>query len=206
MKLEDIKIGMKVVPHSKSILNSLEICGEWNNRGKNQGFLYVSRKHADRISLSAQKGFEGNHYLPSDFEPYQEPNTMITQEEFDNLKEGDVLVSKKCEEEDKEIIFQGKLGQIGLFLTAKSNRSWVNSFTELQKNEFSLVKKEPNFKGFALGEYVKPVAVKVWNDNETHKKLGIISNVTENGIYIQDSQKKWEFAELIQTIPITLIQ
>ena len=210
MKLEDIKIGMKVEPHSKSAQNPLEESSHWNKALENdQEFLYVNSITEDGIVLAYQDQIKqtGDFFEPSDFEPYQEPKIMITQQEFDNLKEGDVLISQKCKGEDERIIFQGKFGQIGLFLTAKSNRSWVNSFAELQKNEFSLVKKEPNYQGFPIGDYSdKTVIVKVWDKDPNNKQIGVISKVTEQGIYIEKLSVNWFNAEIITPTPITLIQ
>jgi hypothetical protein len=135
---------------------------------------------------------------------------MITQEEFNNLKEGDVLESTRKE----TFTFETKLSpRVALFTTWSVNlgkdTSYLMTFSEL-KNEFSLVKKEPNFKGFALGEYVKPVVVKVWNKLPEYY-IGIITKVTEDGIYIKNSNDDslgvdWQNAEIISPIPITLIQ
>lgn len=73
MKLEDVKIGMKVVPHSKSINSSLEISLHWRN-AKKQGYLYVTRIDEDIIILNANKeGSTGDYFCASDFEPYIEP-------------------------------------------------------------------------------------------------------------------------------------
>jgi hypothetical protein len=42
MKIEDVKIGMKVVPHAKSIYDNLEDSNVWEAAKKmNQPFLFV---------------------------------------------------------------------------------------------------------------------------------------------------------------------
>ena len=74
MRLEDVKIGMKVVPHAKSD----GIC-DWNSwiadRWENyklfvkQGYLtvqFIESRYGERISL------DGDYFLASDFEPYIE--------------------------------------------------------------------------------------------------------------------------------------
>jgi|OpeIllAssembly_1097287.scaffolds.fasta_scaffold111855_3 hypothetical protein len=132
---------------------------------------------------------------------------MITQEEFDNLKEGDVLESTRKE----TFTFETKLSpRVALFTTWSVNSgkdtSYLMTFSEL-KNEFSLVKKEPNYQGFPIGDYSdKTVIVKVWDKDPNNKQIGVISKVTEQGIYIEKLSVNWFNAEIITPTPITLIQ
>ncbi|MHB0967417.1 MAG: hypothetical protein ACYC36_13290 [Bellilinea sp.] len=85
MKHEDVKIGMKVVPHSKTV-------GGWSDLGKSsswerakkchQPYLFVNKFSTDRNSigigninawvLSVEEGIGGDFFNASDFEPYQE--------------------------------------------------------------------------------------------------------------------------------------
>lgn len=213
MKLEDIKIGMKVVPHSKSAGDTdFNHCFQWNTAKSRQKFLYVTDIEPKGITLhfKVNQNKAGNLYLPSDLEPYQEPTMTITQEQFDNLKEGDALVSDKCTGEDKEIIFQGRLGQVGLFLTSNFKRSWMLSFQEVIENAFRIVIKPENYQGFTLGDYSdKIVVVAVSNtsakDCQKMEKIGILSHVGKDYFALKGMVTKWTYAQLINTTPFQLV-
>jgi hypothetical protein len=72
VKLEDVKVGMKVVPHSKmgSKANLLYSNG-WTDGGKQQGYMYVQYIRPDYIGLWREKSHGGgDHFIASDFEPY----------------------------------------------------------------------------------------------------------------------------------------
>lgn len=84
MRLEDVKIGMKVVPHSKSVN-----CGLFStfkesrqiNKMKDAGqkFLYVNKiLHDNAISLATELNVSGDMFLASDFEPYIEKTNKQT--------------------------------------------------------------------------------------------------------------------------------
>jgi hypothetical protein len=94
MKREDIRRGMKVVPHSKTAENgcSLEYSLKWKMaKDNNQPYLYVnSTVYAHHIVLSNENvGYEdGDWFMPEDFTPYVSPemagNPTKTQEELRN--------------------------------------------------------------------------------------------------------------------------
>lgn len=92
MRREDVKVGMKVVPHSKSYsgyYDKLEHSTEWEGaRRKGQKFMYVARIDYDKIVLSkSEHSGIGDWFLPSDFTLY---------------KDG------KVEKQTLELIFNGK--------------------------------------------------------------------------------------------------
>lgn len=77
MKKENVVLGMKVVPHSKSEYFTWEGWLTWeNNPGKNffldNGFLYVSEiEETGLICLSEEfPSNHGDYFNASDFEPY----------------------------------------------------------------------------------------------------------------------------------------
>jgi len=86
MKRENIEIGIKVVPHSKSYCGDLENSVNWNYAKMiNQPYLFVSRIHNDYIVLDTIKGSNnGDFFLPEDFEPYIEE----TKTNLENNNEG----------------------------------------------------------------------------------------------------------------------
>lgn len=80
MKREDVVIGMKVVPHSKSVGCPFNLSNAHLGMVlKDQEFLYVTHQHAGEVSKSDRfllsdedTRFIGDYYLCSDFEPYEE--------------------------------------------------------------------------------------------------------------------------------------
>jgi len=72
MKRENIKIGIKVVPHSKSYCGNLESSVNWKHAKKvNQPYLFVTNIRSDYIVLnSIEESNNGDFFLPEDFEPY----------------------------------------------------------------------------------------------------------------------------------------
>lgn len=73
MKIEDVKIGMKVVPHSKSIGCSLSSSREIRlAKNKNQPYLYVIDIDSDSdIVLNCNtRAVGGDYFRTSDFEVY----------------------------------------------------------------------------------------------------------------------------------------
>lgn len=210
MKLEDIKIGMKVVPHSKSTGdNDFAHCYQWNTaKQHNQKFLYVVNIGVNEVVLNHNSYFKtGNHYLPSDIEPYQEPTMTITQEQFDNLKEGDIVNNKY----NGDIFFQGKIGKVSFWVNS-SGYSNTLSLADLQNLEYSLVTKPENYQGFLLGDYSdKIVVVAVSNNKEIHLNdsstfvVGLLSKATKDGIYIKDFPTPFSYAQLINPTPFQLV-
>jgi hypothetical protein len=76
MKLEDVKVGMKVVPHSKSVVNTLNDSCVWRNALKNKDH-YLTVKCFNGIEncwvlYNSDIGFGGDYFLAEDFEPYTE--------------------------------------------------------------------------------------------------------------------------------------
>lgn len=84
MKIEDVKIGMKVVPHKKSVGDDQS--SAWNRIKRNgQPFLYVVALSKEdghhKVQLwdapgGSESGF-GDWFLASDFDPYVEPETAV---------------------------------------------------------------------------------------------------------------------------------
>ena len=76
MKLKDVKIGMKVVPHQKSIWGSLADCNVWQSVKDTQGFLFVAQIDEDgEITLCATiEESDGNLYKCQDIVPYDDIN------------------------------------------------------------------------------------------------------------------------------------
>ena len=78
MKIEDVKIGMKVVPHSKNGMfpvEDLENSNEWRMAvGEQQPYFYVNSIERDIVVCSAEKiPFKsGDFFLASDLTPYEE--------------------------------------------------------------------------------------------------------------------------------------
>ena len=76
MKREDIRLGMMVIPHSKSYCGDLSSSVNWEHAKKiKQPYLFVSIIHPNYIVLDSIEGPNGGDYfLPEDFEPYIEEN------------------------------------------------------------------------------------------------------------------------------------
>jgi hypothetical protein len=77
MKDEDVQLGMKVVPHSKSAYHKgLESSPAWlAARANGQNFLYVIKwEHTDKWWMLNERydKVTGDYFLASDFEPYEE--------------------------------------------------------------------------------------------------------------------------------------
>ena len=90
MKDEDVKIGMKVVPHSKAVSLSLETSLIWKYaKNKGQLYLYVYAKHSNYVySLSYEPIPDGvDLFVASDFEPYEKslPVELFYKALHDNL-------------------------------------------------------------------------------------------------------------------------
>jgi hypothetical protein len=82
MKKEDIVIGMKVVPHAKTVEGwgtDLDKCASWlRAKESNQNFMYVVDRsdHAWQLSDTNNKVY-GGFFHARDFEPYaEEPNRL----------------------------------------------------------------------------------------------------------------------------------
>ena len=205
MKLEDIKIGMKVVPHDKSAGNTgLYNCSQWNIANQtSQRFLYVVQVTGVLIELNYKKSApSGSTYRAKDIEPYQEPTMTITQEQFDNLKEGDVVNNKY----NGDIFFQGKIGKVSFWVNS-SGYSNTLSLADLQNLEYSLVTKPENYKGFPLGDYDDKVVIVEASNSENYGMItvGIITTVTKNSIYITGYSNPFKYARIINPTPFQLV-
>jgi hypothetical protein len=91
MKLEDVKIEMKVVPHSKSIGSlGLENSSNWLNvKETDTPYLYVSYYSHKRCVLSTHPSdFEGDgdYFRAEDFELYIEPSAIPNDKPLDGNK------------------------------------------------------------------------------------------------------------------------
>jgi hypothetical protein len=72
MKNKDVKSGMKVVPHSKSIGCSFEKSSVWEDAlVRDQPYLYVSHMGDGAWLLSDQENdYAWDYFNAKDFEPY----------------------------------------------------------------------------------------------------------------------------------------
>lgn len=79
MRFEDIKLGMKVVPHDKTAYrgDSLSYSGIWKECKKaNQPYMYVIRtEDSGIVCCSDRLGHRGDFFLASDLTPYEERYT-----------------------------------------------------------------------------------------------------------------------------------
>jgi len=82
MKEEEIRIGMKVVPHKKSIFCPLEQSNVWMCcRPLGQEYLFVVRVDNERaisrcpywVLSESENKRQGDYFAAEDFEPYVEP-------------------------------------------------------------------------------------------------------------------------------------
>ena len=75
MKEQDVRIGMKVVPHAKTTGKEFQECPAWNTaKYINQPYLYVSsvkyKKEGKSMLCISENGGTGSFYNHTDFEPY----------------------------------------------------------------------------------------------------------------------------------------
>jgi len=77
MKDKDVEIGMKVVPHSKTLCMSLEA---HNQTAGKKDFMYVIRQlNAEAWVLNNKADADwGDFFKASDFEPYEEKSRQVT--------------------------------------------------------------------------------------------------------------------------------
>jgi len=112
MKACDVVIGMKVIPHRKSVSSNLRDCVAWQYARKNQGYLYVIGKGVDPHhtsvffldSVTADAPSRIYYaFLAKDFNPY--PACL------DAIKEKTNAV--KITQKEKDRIFNGFLKWLG---------------------------------------------------------------------------------------------
>ena len=72
----------------------------------------------------------------------------ITQEQFDNLKQGDELSSF-----GNDLIFEGKVGRIALFINKTTNMVHTHPLVVLIENKYELKIPIPHLQGFPIGDY-----------------------------------------------------
>lgn len=78
MNAEDIKIGMKVVPHSKSYAGNFETSAHINRAKDNgQPYLFVNafvpkRFYVLGFTEAPNNAYYGDFYTAEDFEPYED--------------------------------------------------------------------------------------------------------------------------------------
>ena len=75
MKEQDVRIGMKVVPHTKTTGKEFQECPAWDTaKYINQPYLYVIEKNIRNEGKSllcvSENGGIGSFYNYADFEPY----------------------------------------------------------------------------------------------------------------------------------------
>jgi len=86
MKTEHVKIGQKVIPYSKTVVNyeGLSNSNEWKYAMSiNQYYLYVTEWNEDRkcFTLATEINGGGDYFNAHDFEPYIETK-VIQQDKF----------------------------------------------------------------------------------------------------------------------------
>ena len=86
MKDEDVKIGMKVVPHNKTTWRNLSKSNAWE-KGKERGYLYVTLYDREEESwvLDQQKEYsdcDGDFFNACDFELYAEEKKRVTAQKY----------------------------------------------------------------------------------------------------------------------------
>ena len=102
MRREDVTIGMKVVPHSKTGRMAMNfknyLIREYSDSSKfflKNGFLFVTVDEKDGNFLLNNTLFEsGDFFLAEDFEPFVEPEAEVV-EEIDENDESDGLIIPK---------------------------------------------------------------------------------------------------------------
>ena len=112
MRKEDVKIGMKVVPHRKSGGDDIHItmqeylnercCFNQSDFFRRNGFLYVSGVSGNRFMLWHENNVNnGDFFDASDFEPFDKPKIqpIIT-----TIK-ADLLFDKPVVEEDRDEVY-----------------------------------------------------------------------------------------------------
>jgi hypothetical protein len=128
----------------------------------------------------------------------------ITQQQFDNLKEGDVVNNKY----NGNLFFQGKVGKVSFWINSSGSSNTL-SIADMQNLEFSLVTKPESYQRFPLGQYDdKIVLVAVSNSNspiDNNSTVGIIREVTKDGIYIKNHLNYFKYAKIINTTPFELV-
>lgn len=136
MKDEDVKIGMKVVPHSKT--GGCESSDPYIGKpqGRKQGYLFVTRKFtfANLWVLAVTNSGVGNLYNASDFEPYEEKMSgkyretyKTAQELWQALQEGKKVCTIEKRElagSTHEIIYQYLSTNGNNFIIAKLGRKY----------------------------------------------------------------------------------
>lgn len=87
MNIQDIKVGGKYVPHSKTVegFAQLDECNHWEDaKHNNQPFLYCVGIEGNKVVLNSRWADDGrgNYYYPSDLTPYEESNNNTNIEQF----------------------------------------------------------------------------------------------------------------------------
>lgn len=87
MKYENIKVGMSVVPHKRSIWGGLDTSCCWTEAKRiGQPYLFVVKIDREVIDLHYEYACtSGDCFLPEDFEPYiKEKNIMIKKSDLNS--------------------------------------------------------------------------------------------------------------------------
>ena len=91
---KDVTVGLKVVPHDKTVENfvGLDYSYNWNDAGgKDQGYLYVVEYESGSKcwALGVRPNSGGDYFNASDFEPlkklYEDFHPMVTTDEFGHM-------------------------------------------------------------------------------------------------------------------------
>jgi len=82
MKIEDIKIGMKVkIPKTKSVEGNILYSVVVNAaKAKNQDFLFITGKVKQRLLLNSSNDVGGDYFLAKDLEPYEEDIAKVIED------------------------------------------------------------------------------------------------------------------------------
>jgi len=165
MKKEDVKIGMKVVPHSKTVkyYGKFEHEYYWNKIKDSQKYLYVIReiKELNCFTLDCfdfENGGTGNFYNASDFEEYTEIEVKQTEESLmSQFIEGKVVINLKTEE--SAVKFLEMCHGFGIYFS-------VNSSGNSKKTYWDTYKELTCYKCLFLSRSLKYADVKFFEEGK----------------------------------------
>lgn len=98
MRFEDVKVGMKVVPHSKSIYSKLNDCNSWKNaKLKSQPYLYVIKISLEEgyVVLNEDEKYTGDYFKPEDFELYEKKDFLSVKQTPKFQKRNIIIIEEK---------------------------------------------------------------------------------------------------------------
>jgi len=134
MKKENVKIGMRVVPHQKTVFKDmgLEDSGAWEEaRNRNQEFLYVVEWESgfNAFVLNYEDNLNGDYFKAEDFELYEE----------DGLKDK-LLKLQQLYKNMMELQYEinGEFHDKSISISQEINGSWDNDGYNLRINRVDI--------------------------------------------------------------------